>query len=118
MVSRALRAISKPNCGWLRPCTLGRFSLYGQRKATKRKPPRMAPLIRRSAALGPALSQRVILTRGPVARIPARDPFGALTQSLAVLGGAIRGLNAKSIRRNTLRYSALRGLNAHMGPPS
>ena len=32
---------------------------------------------------------------GQFARIPARDPFGALTQSLAVLGGAIRGGNIK-----------------------
>ena len=36
MESRALRAISKPNGGWLRPCTLGRFPLLAQRKATKR----------------------------------------------------------------------------------
>ena len=35
--SRAVRAISKAMCVWLRPCTLGRFSLLAQRKATKRK---------------------------------------------------------------------------------
>jgi hypothetical protein len=40
----------------------------------------------------PALVQRDILPRGPVAHIPVRDPFGALSQSLAVLGCAIRGL--------------------------
>jgi hypothetical protein len=37
MVSRALRAISKPNCGWLRPCTLGDFLLLVQEKVTKEK---------------------------------------------------------------------------------
>src|SRR3989344_4138998 len=36
-VSRALRAISKPNCGWLRPCTLGDFLLLVQEKVTKEK---------------------------------------------------------------------------------
>ena len=41
-VSRALRAISKPNCGWLRPCTLGPFLLFGQKKWTKEKAARMA----------------------------------------------------------------------------
>src|SRR3990170_8797907 len=37
MVSRALRAISTANCGWLRPCTLGGFLLFGKKKATKEK---------------------------------------------------------------------------------
>src|SRR3989344_8167406 len=41
-VSRALRAISKPNCGWLRPCTLGPFLLFGQKKWTKEKAARSA----------------------------------------------------------------------------
>jgi len=40
--SRALRAISKANCGWLRPCTLGGFLLFGQKKATKEKAARSA----------------------------------------------------------------------------
>jgi len=40
--SRALRAISKPNCGWLRPCTLGDFLLLGQKKVTKEKAARSA----------------------------------------------------------------------------
>jgi hypothetical protein len=37
MVSRALRAISKAMCGWLRPCTLGGFLLLGQKKAMKKR---------------------------------------------------------------------------------
>src|SRR3990170_7524051 len=37
------------------------------------------------------LSNRLALSRGPVARIPARDPFGALSQSPAVLGFAPYG---------------------------
>src|SRR3990167_1093522 len=36
-VSRALRAISKAICGWLRPCTLGDFLLLVQEKVTKEK---------------------------------------------------------------------------------
>jgi hypothetical protein len=49
-------------------------------------------LFLRSSALGPALSPRDFLSRGPVAHLPVRDPCGALTQSLAVLGRAIRGV--------------------------
>ncbi len=56
----------------------------------------LAALTLRSAALGPALSRRDFLSRGPVARLPERDPFGALTQSLAVLRRAIRGGNVKT----------------------
>ncbi len=37
MLSRALRAISKAICGWLRPCTLGDSSLLVQRRVTRRK---------------------------------------------------------------------------------
>ena len=36
----APRTAQKHICGVLRPCTLGDFSLYGQRKVTKRNPPR------------------------------------------------------------------------------
>src|SRR3990170_4805758 len=36
-VSRALRAISKAICGWLRPCTMGDFLLLVQEKVTKEK---------------------------------------------------------------------------------
>ena len=40
---RALGArFSKANCGWLRPCTLGDFSLLVQREVTKRKHARVA----------------------------------------------------------------------------
>ena len=39
----------------------------------------------------PALAQRDSLSRGPVAHLPVRDPFGAPAQSLAGLGCAIRG---------------------------
>ena len=35
--SRAVRAISKAMCGWLRPCTLGDFLLLVQEKVTKEK---------------------------------------------------------------------------------
>jgi hypothetical protein len=42
-VSRALRAISKPNGGWLRPCTLGDFLLLVQEKVTKEKDPPEPP---------------------------------------------------------------------------
>ena len=40
--SRAVRVISKANCGWLRPCTLGSLSLRGQKKGTKEKAARSA----------------------------------------------------------------------------
>jgi hypothetical protein len=41
--NRALGArYSKANCGWLRPCTLGDFSLLVQREVTKRKHARVA----------------------------------------------------------------------------
>ena len=37
-------AMLKANCGWLRPCTLGGFLLFGQKKATKEKAARSARL--------------------------------------------------------------------------
>ena len=40
--ARAVRAISTAMCEWLRPCTLGDFSLLVQREVTKRKHARVA----------------------------------------------------------------------------
>jgi hypothetical protein len=89
---RAWRAISKPNCGWLRPCTLGGFLLFGQKKATKEKAARMA----HSPALR-GFGSRVAPTRHPVAAVQSQTslsaPLRALAQSLAVLGRALRGFN-------------------------
>jgi hypothetical protein len=107
------------------PPTQGHFSLLVQREVTKRNTPRMARpaacaiLLRlRSSPHIPvrafalpfmaALTPRIrgfgarrcpdarSLSRGTVARLPARDPCGALAQSLAVLGRAIRGVNTTS----------------------
>ena len=61
-----------------------------QRKETKRKHAPDGALILASAALGPALTRRDILSREPAAGIlPAA--LRALAQSLAGLGCAIRG---------------------------
>src|SRR3989344_7662458 len=80
---------SKATCG---SPHRGRVSFFARaKKETKESTPRMAPLSSAPQLWVPALSQRGILPRGPVAHIPVRDPFGALAQSLAVLGCAIRG---------------------------
>jgi hypothetical protein len=72
--SRLWRLLSlKANCGWLRPCTLGRFSLFAQRKATKRKgTPWSAPAI--AGSLAASLPLGVRIRRIPVPDAHARDP--------------------------------------------
>src|SRR3972149_2908778 len=68
MVSRVLRAISKANCGWLRPCTLGGFLLFGQKKATKEKAARSRRLpLALLAGIGARLTRRA-LNNAPRAR--------------------------------------------------
>ena len=90
--SRALRAISKPNCGWLRPCTLGDSSLLVQRRVTRRKDtPDGANTPAHPRLWGPRLTHATSCRGGLVADIPVRDPFGALSQSPAVLGFAPYG---------------------------
>jgi len=77
-----LMAVPAPRAGF--------FSLLVQRKETKRKHAPDGALILASAALGPALTRRDILSREPAAGIlPAA--LRALAQSLAGLGCAIRG---------------------------
>src|SRR3989304_6770627 len=85
-VSRALRAISKSNCGWLRPCALGDFSLSGQRKVTKRKAARMArfPALR---AFGP----QACATRRPCRVRKARTPRSAPPPGLPATGWRCSG---------------------------
>src|SRR3990167_7290527 len=79
-VSRALRAISKANCGWLRPCTLGDFLLLVQEKVTKEKdtrPLRRAHRARvptRPAAAGRSPT-RLALNNAPRAQTRARAPL-------------------------------------------
>ena len=64
MVSRALRAISTANCGWLRTCTLGGFLLFGQKKATKEKAARSRRiLLALLAGIGARLTRRAQTTR-------------------------------------------------------
>jgi hypothetical protein len=55
------------------------FLCAAKEKSPKERPPRMAQTAVRSSCFGaPALSRRDFLSRGPVACIPACDPFGAL----------------------------------------
>ena len=67
-----------------------------QEKATKEKDTPDGALILRIRGF----ETRAPSTQRSVARVrrghPARAPFGALTQSLAVLGHAIRGLKVKA----------------------
>jgi len=64
MVSRDLRAISEAICGWLRPCTLGGFLLFGKKKATKEKASRSRRLLPALLArLGARLTRRAQNTR-------------------------------------------------------
>src|SRR3989344_9505712 len=79
------------------------FSCLSKKKSPKRRTPRMAHWSSPPRLWGPALAQRDFLSRGPVAHIPVRDPFGALAKSLTRLGCAIRGLKKPSRTQRALR---------------
>ena len=85
--SRAPRATQKHNCGWLRPCALGYFSLLMQRKVTKRNTPRMARLL---PALLAGIGAR--LNSSGAKYVPRAQTRGSLPPiPAAMLGRAIRG---------------------------
>ena len=80
--SRLWRLLTlKANCGWLRPCTLGDFSLYEQRKVTKRNPPRSARLLLR--ARGAPIRGAPVWRRGspPYFHDTSASPTGRSTNS-------------------------------------
>jgi hypothetical protein len=69
-----MRTIHKHNCGWLRPCTLGDFSLLVQRKVTKRNDtpePPTSPCASRESRRSP--NSQGACTRGaPIRGAPVR----------------------------------------------
>ena len=92
MVSRARRAISKPNCGWLRPRPRVTSLCSCKEKSPRESTPRMAQRLPRLRGFG----SRAAPTRHPVAAGQAQTslsaPLRALAQSLTGLGCAIRVL--------------------------
>jgi hypothetical protein len=92
-----LRPYSKPNCGWLRPCTLGRFSLLAQRKATKRKGTPWSAPANTAGSLAPRLPQGVRIRRIPAPDAHARasrprlcGPVLRLHASLGLTKGGLK----------------------------
>ncbi len=81
------------------PPTQGYFSLFAQRKVTKRKRSPDAALFLRSAALGPTLSHATPVAGDSRPR-PVGDPYRALTQSLSVLRRGIGGFNVNTNRQS------------------
>jgi len=70
VVERPPAAIQPHKCGWLRPCTLGDFSLFAQRKITKRK---RAPWSTPASRVPSHARLRRMRTRGiPAAPLQAR----------------------------------------------
>ena len=103
--SRALRAISKPNCGWLRPCTLGGFLLFGQKKATKEKAARSArrPLAFLAPPGARQLAGRTLRASGSNTGSLNCSRWGCGTRralrglKTAVYGGAFHGMGDRCV---------------------